>query len=242
MTTPSTPPDEQSGNTEPVDIRPQKKKTRKKAKSQTPKPPDLTAPDPIDLSALWAPIPLAQTRHRILAIPASTRPPSDKFIQVLPFEIGDHNSEDPYVNCGAVYLFEYKFDREMSSRSYYVKQKTDVAQLLADRGRLKDAILVLGMVRLGGPFIWELKLPNGLNEMADKWAQSRLDVARRATTTWLKPIANTSASGYDCVEPTAAYDAPDWSKVDFNKAIEAACRGRVIDSLEHEAVKAALGL
>ncbi|PAY19088.1 hypothetical protein CKO51_13245 [Rhodopirellula sp. SM50] len=199
-------------------------------------------PDPYNLSELWAPVPLVQTRTQMTTIRAATRPPKDKFIRVMKFDTGDGSDVSAYVNCRPVYLFEYTFDGDMSPKSYYVRPGTEVANVLAEKQRLTEALLVLGVVRHGDPFIWELKIPNGRNESADKWARSRLNLAAIAIDKWLKPVANLSGGGYDYEEPIADYDAPDWSKFDFDKAIAVACKDRIIVDMEHDAVKEALGL
>ncbi len=71
--------------------------------------------------------------------------------------------------------------------TYYVMPGTDAYKRLADDGRIKRAILVLGKVKGGELFVWELKLPDGVNSQADKWSESRLQIAKLATTRWLKP-------------------------------------------------------
>ena len=204
--------------------------------------PEPTGPDPTDLSALWAPQPLVATTTTMMEVRASTRPPKDKFIRVLPFETGDGGDVAAYRNCRPVYLFEYQFDGDLSAKSFYVRPGTEVANLLAEKERLSSALLVLGMVRHGSPFIWELKLPSGRNESADKWAKSRLQLAKIAETKWLKPVANVGAGGYDYAEPLADFDPPDWSKVDYDRAVEVACRDRIIADLDHDAVREAMGL
>jgi len=200
------------------------------------------SPDPHDLDTLWAPVPLVQTRTQILTIRASTRPPKDKFIRVLPFEMGETGDVHGYVNCRPVYLFGYQFEGDLSEKTFYVRPNTEVAAMLTERDRLKNAILVLGVARHGSHFVWELKLPNGSNESGDKWAQSRIDIAKTAETKWIKPVAKMSAGGYDYDEPIAQYDDPDWSLIAFDEMIKAACNDRVIESSDHEAVVEALGL
>lgn len=187
-------------------------------------------------------MPLVQTRTQVLTMRAGPRPPKDKFFRILPFEIGGIGDAKDYKNYRPVYLFEYQFDGDMTPKTFYVRPGTEVATVLAERDRLRDAILVLGVVRHGSHFVWELKLPNGRNESGDKWAQSRVEIAKVAESKWLKPVANMSAGGYDYVEPMVQYEAPDWTLIEFNDAIQAACKDRVIETLEHEAVVEALGL
>ncbi len=187
-------------------------------------------------------MPLVPTRTQFLAIKASTRPPRDKFIRVKPFNIGSTEDLKGYKDCRPVLLFEYQFSGDMTPKTFYVRPGTDVAILLADRGRLKNAVLVLGQVRFGDPFVWELKLPNGQNEIADKWAASRLEIAKVAQSKWLKPVANTTGGGYDYDEPIAKYEDPDWSIISFDEAVKAACNERVVDCQDHPAVQEALGL
>lgn len=212
------------------------------SKPQDESTPASASPDPNDLDSLWAPMPLVQTRTQVLAMRAGPRPPKDKFIRILPFEMGGAEDANGYKNCRPVYLFEYQFDGDMAPKTFYVRPGTEVATVLAERDRLRDAILVLGVVRHGSHFVWELKIPNGRNESGDKWAQSRVEIAKAAESKWLKPVANTSASGYDYVEPMVQYENPDWTLIEFSDAIQAACKDRIIETLEHEAVVEALGL
>jgi len=204
--------------------------------------PSSPSPDPNDLNSLWAPMPLVQTRTQVLAMRAGPRPPKDKFFRILPFEISGAEDTEGYKNCRPVYLFEYQFDGDMTPKTFYVRPGTEVATVLAERDRLRDTILVLGFVRHGSHFVWELKLPNGSNESGDKWAQSRIEIAKTAESKWLKPVANMSAGGFDYVEPMVQYEDPDWKQIEFDDAIQAACKDRVIETLEHEAVVEALGL
>ena len=104
-------------------------------------------PDPNDLDSLWAPIPLVQTRTQVLAMRAGPRPPKDKFFRILPFEMCGGEDAKGYKNCRPVYLFEYQFDGDMTPKTFYVRPGTEVATVLAERDRLRDAILVLGVVR-----------------------------------------------------------------------------------------------
>ena len=144
-----------------------------------------------------------------------------------------------YVNCRPVELFEYAAEADSTPDTYYVMPGTDAYKRLADDGRIKRAILVLGKVKGGELFVWELKLPDGVNSQADKWSESRLQIAKLATTRWLKPRANMSGGGYDYHEPEADYDPVDWSKEDFDEAVKVACRDRIIRDLDHAAVKEA---
>jgi len=213
--------------------------TAAKESSQKPATPD--APDPFDLDALWATAPLEATTTKILAVRASPRPPKDKFIRVRPFSMSDSGKSHECINCRSVYLFEYQFDGDLSAKTFYVMPNTEVFAELSSRELLKQAMLVQGVVRHGSIFIWELKLPAGRNESADRWAHSRLELADRAQREWIKPFADPSGGGYNFRRPCVVYDEPEWS-VSFDDAIKAACKDRVITSLEHEAVKEALGL
>ncbi len=199
------------------------------------------SPDPSDLNSLWAPVPLIVTRTKMMTIRAGTRPPKDKFIQVLPFTASADGSIEDYLHCRPVLFFEYQFDGDLAAKTFYVSPGTEVAQLLQEKERLTQALLVLGVVRNGSPFVWELKLPNGQNESADNWARSRFNLAKVAETKWIKPKANIGAGGYDYEEPVAPYDPPNWDDVEFDRAIELACKDRVISTLDHDAVKEALG-
>ena len=213
------------------------------AKSKVEPSPASTSPDPNDLDSLWAPMPLVQTRTQVLAMRAGPRPPKDKFFRILPFEIGGAEDANGYINYRPVYLFEYQFDGDMTPKTFYVRPGTEVATVLAEKDRLRDAILVLGVVRHGDFFVWELKLPNGRNEVGDRWAESRIDIAQRAQSEWLKPKAKTSAGGYDYESPMVQYEDPDWSLIQFDDAIKAVCKGdKVISTMDHEAVAEALGL
>lgn len=205
--------------------------------------PASTSPDPNDLDSLWAPMPLVQTRTQVLAMRAGPRPPKDKFFRILPFEIGGAEDANGYSNCRPVYLCEYQFDGDMTPKTFYVRPGTEVATVLAEKDRLRDAILVLGVVRHGDFFVWELKLPNGRNDVGDRWAESRIGIAKRAESEWLKPKANTSAGGYNYESPVVQYEDPDWSLIQFDDAIKAVCKGdKVISTMDHEAVVEALGL
>jgi hypothetical protein len=200
------------------------------------------SPDPNDLEALAAPRPLAAAKTLVTKVRASTKPPKGKFIRILPFTIGTFGDLDSYENCYPVYLFEHEPEDKRGTQSYYVQPDTEVASLLDQHGLLKQAILVVGITRARSVFVWELKLPDGRNDLADQWAESRLEVAKSAMQFWVRPKADMSAGGYLEDRPIADYPDPDWSKVDFTDLVKVACKGRVITSTSHESVKDALGL
>ena len=212
------------------------------ASIEQPSPVSLVPPDPNDIRSLRATPPLAMTKLQMTNMPMSTKPPKDKFIRICPFRLPESGSQGDYHNCYPVNLFEYKFPGEFEPRLYCVRPGTDVSTLLTDRGKLFFAILVMGLVRKGGAFIWGLKQPRGLNILADLWAHSRNEVAKTGETQWIKPFKSKSGTGFDFETPVAIYDDPDWSKFDFDQAIKAACKDRIIESVDHEAVKESLGL
>jgi hypothetical protein len=207
-------------------------------------PPKQLPPSPYDDLVKFA----RQPKRDIVAkrvtrsVKASPKPPKQKFIRVMPFSASDLAQECE--NCFPVLLVKTEKD-DAPEETYYVLPDSDAHKAFEslEPDLLLEALLVVGICfRSDEPFIWELVLSDGRNEMRDRAADSRMDIAREAIDSWLKPKWVASAGGYDPVYPIRTYPDPDWSKYAAQDLFLAALRKRTIDSPDHPVAQELLGL
>ena len=91
--------------------------------------------------------------------------------------------------------------------------------------------------------LWPAKLP-GLDGRSNPWHDSALQAARLAEKKWVRVSANMSLGGYEVFEALGNLSEPEWPDdgINFNRLVEIAFRGRIIDSIDHPIVKKLRGL
>ncbi len=195
------------------------------------------SPDPFDLDAMRAPEDFTKSgavKRTQLKVRATPKPPRDKFLRVHSFD-DTHGTEDW---CLHITLFECLFEGDLSPETFLVIPNSEPYEVLFEK--LKPALVVVGALRGGSKFLWELKLPtpNG-NRNANGWAVTRLQIAEPAQTEWVKPIADMDAGGYQKETPADPdlFADPDWTGCEFFEMLRVAYAEKIIDSLDHPAVR-----
>ena len=91
--------------------------------------------------------------------------------------------------------------------------------------------------------LWPTKLP-GLDGQSNPWHVSALQAAKLAEEKWVRISANMSLGGYEVFEALGNLSDPEWPDdgINFNRLLEIAFRGRIINSLDHPIVKKLRGL
>ena len=91
--------------------------------------------------------------------------------------------------------------------------------------------------------LWPTKLP-GLDGRSNPWHDSALQAAKLAEEKWVRISANMSLGGYEVFEALGNLSDPEWPDdgINFNRLLEIAFRGRIINSLDHPIVKKLRGL
>ena len=91
--------------------------------------------------------------------------------------------------------------------------------------------------------LWPTKLP-GLDGRSNPWHDSALQAAKLAEEKWVRVSANMSLGGYEVFEALGNLSDPEWPDdgINFDRLLEIAFRGRIINSLDHPIVKKLRGL
>lgn len=180
------------------------------------------ATDPFDLASLRLGQDFGATlgvKKAIVAVPVR-KPDKQAFIRVKPGETERLQTM----------VLEFKEDRE----SYLV-----APSLWPELGsELKPVVLFQAITRQGALFIWpcSLPLPDG---RPNSWAESALEAAKLAETQWVRIVPNMGLGAYDVYTAQAAapLPEPEWSDLTLQQLIRLAFKGRLVDSLDHPAIR-----
>jgi hypothetical protein len=90
--------------------------------------------------------------------------------------------------------------------------------------------------RQGNLFLWPVRLP-GADGKTNDWWQSAHDAAGRARDGWVRVAANMTLGAYEVWEATGELSEPNWPDRSFQELLRIAFKDRVIDSLDHPALR-----
>jgi hypothetical protein len=214
---PSDPPEDSNKSAEPD-----------KGETVTPKPP-VSKPDPTNIKSIICKPKIPITIEETIAVDLVDKPRKEHWFRVRPF--------DPVevADCWPVNVFEYEHAGEMGKTQYLLDPESEAGALLLMHGKLKPALIVLGMYFHGELFAWCVKTPAGQNRSADKWAHARVQCAMIAQERWITMESGTA--GYSPRHAASEFDPPEWDKHDTDELLTLACKGLVIDSLDHEVIR-----
>ena len=159
--------------------------------------------------------------EEVLGVPRVKRPPNTHFFRCRKDLAGNMN------------VLDMETDGE---RVTYLVAPT-VAKQLADETAIKAKHGRVCLTREGGLYLWLRSLGG-----SDTWSQSAARVTDRAENEWARATSSRSLSEYKCKVATGIDDEPNWPKESFIEILQAAFEGKVIDSLDHPAVKQLQGL
>jgi len=159
--------------------------------------------------------------EEVLGVPRVKRPPNTQFFRCRKDLAGNMN------------VLDMETDGERVT--YLVAPR--VAKQLADETAIKAKVGRVCLTREGGLYLWLRSLGG-----SDTWSQSAARVTDRAENEWARATSSKSLSEYKCVIATGIDDEPNWPKESFIEILQAAFEGKVIDSLDHPAVKQLQGL
>jgi hypothetical protein len=106
------------------------------------------------------------------------------------------------------------------------------------------AYLCLAISKSGIVFFWAVKVPS--NERRNTWTESALAVAKLAIGRWIK-LRSRQEDGrgggfYEAEEPLATFPDPIWPKLTLKEHYDIAFKGgRIIDRVDHEAIRKITG-
>ena len=137
----------------------------------------------------------------------------------------------------AKFSFRCALVEDPDSRDIYV-----MAGDLADRNPdlCRPIKIVTAVNRTEDPFLWPLKMPTG-DRRGGAWIDSALQAAEVAKKKWIKILADMSAKHYSVFVAPGKLEAPVWPDMDFNKLMEMAFDGFVIDSGDHPLIQRLTG-
>jgi hypothetical protein len=225
MTDSKTTPEQASGNMN-KPVKPQKDETEA---SGTP----VSKPDPNSIKSIICKPKIPITIEETIAVDLVDKPRKEHWFRTRPF--------DPVkgTDCWPVNVFEYEHAGEMGKTQYLLDPESEAGALLLMHGKLKPAVVVLGMYFHGELFAWCVKTSSGQNRSADKWAHTRIQCAMIAQEQWI--TMESGATGYSPRYAASEFDPPAWDKHDTDELLTLACKDLVIDSLDHEVIRLFMG-
>jgi hypothetical protein len=149
------------------------------------------------------------------------RPKKTQWVRVRP--------EPEYT--GTVYILEPTEDRE----DIYIVSEDVVAQL-GEEANLKRKRIVVAITTQGVPFLWTIRLARE-DAKRDTWAESELKCLKEAKLGWRRIAAHMPTGSYECFKPATALRDPQWPTRTLDEMIASAFEGRMIENLDHQAIK-----
>jgi hypothetical protein len=147
-----------------------------------------------------------------------------------------------------------EFVRVHPSEDYRVM--TAVIELAGERGEtflvaphMRDNLaaefvpvtLFTAVTRQGTLFLWPCRLP-APDGRTNRWHESLLDAAERATTQWVRVVADMALGGYQLYQAAEELSDPAWPDYRFAEILKIAFRDRLIDSGDHPVVRRLRGV
>jgi hypothetical protein len=122
----------------------------------------------------------------------------------------------------------------MDRTTYWVAPELRAA--LVDH--LRKVRLFTCIDKRGNVFLWPQKLPiaDG-SATARSWYLSALRAAEEAKKLWVKIVGNRSLGAYDIIVARGDLGDPQWPAHTFAELIELAFHDKLIDSLQHAAIR-----
>ena len=180
-------------------------------------------PDPFDPSRLrlrYGPGGALGIHKKITSVPV--RKPSKEWW------VRTHSNREAWWLDTAV--LELKEDRE----TYLVDPS--LWEALATEATFSPRTLALSVERGGMPFFWPIR-PPGPDGKIDTWNASAMEAALEGQSSWVRVSANMKLGAYELLVATGVPDEPKWPAETMKVLLQAAFRGKFIDSLDHPVLK-----
>jgi hypothetical protein len=185
------------------------------------------APDPFDLDSLRLSQAFRETAgvKKLLRTVPIKKPGAQEFFRVHPA---------PEYRDANLALLEFREDSE-----FYLLPPAIADQL---PGEYVPLVLYTAITRRGNVFLWPAKQGSSdSNSRVQAWYDSAHDAATLAMRRWIRIKANMENGAYDIHDAQGTIAEPEWPDVSFQDLIKIAFKVRLVDSLEHPAVKRLLG-
>lgn len=99
-------------------------------------------------------------------------------------------------------------------------------------GEITPALFLTCVNTANDLFIWRIKLP-GPDGRSNTWTESALQVAKAAERTWCRMKSDMANGIYSHRESDNPPPPPTWPELSFDRILQIAFRGRMIDTLDH---------
>ncbi len=99
-------------------------------------------------------------------------------------------------------------------------------------GEITPALFLTCINTANDLFIWRIKLP-GPDGRSNTWTESALQVAKAAEKTWCRMKSDMANGIYSHRESDNPPPPPTWPELSFDRILQIAFRGRMIDTLDH---------
>jgi hypothetical protein len=187
--------------------------------------PSNDAADPFDPAALRLDQSFLQHQgaKKLLTEVPVRKPNRQEFVRVHP--------DDEY-RLSPVAIIELKDERE-----FYLVLPSMAPDL---PGEIDLAALFTAINRQGDLFLWPVKLPRS-DGRRDRWRSSAMAGAELATSRWVRMSANMMAGLYDTYEAIGKLPDPTWPEYSFQKLLEVAFQGMIVDRHDHPVIRRLLG-
>jgi hypothetical protein len=96
--------------------------------------------------------------------------------------------------------------------------------------------LITSINRAGVVFLWPVRLP-GRDGRHDEWSRTSLSAADMAKDRWVRVAADMSLGAYRVYQASDDLPEPEWPDIDFEKLLEVAFQGRLIQTLDHDVIR-----
>ena len=181
--------------------------------------------DQFDLTKLRLDQSFAETAgvKKLLTTVPVRKPNRQDFIRV-------HEGENYRMDAA---LIEFREDRETYLVAPYIARELSGEYVLAT--------IYTAINRQGVPFLWPVRLPTP-DGRVNEWHHSARQGAALAMRRWIRVKPNMSLGAYELYEAEAAIPDPEWPDLPFQELVRIAFKDRLIDRLDHPAIKRLRGL
>lgn len=148
--------------------------------------------------------------EKIITTVKVSKPPRDEFFRVHP----EYRAEVGLIECSH------------ANESYLVVG--ELCEALLNEPMFSPRLLVAAITKSGNPFLWPLR-----QNMDNDWNRSAKEAAEIGQSNWIRVTSNRRIGSYEVSAARAPYGDPIWPDMQFEKLVEIAFRGRIVDSMEH---------
>jgi len=103
-------------------------------------------------------------------------------------------------------------------------------------GEAVAKMLYTAISRQGDVFLWPIRLPDR-NGRLDEWSRSATKAAVIAQDEWIRLVSNLNLGAYEPWMPYERFPEPVWPDVPFERLLQIAFQGRIIDTEDHPVIR-----